>query len=436
MYRRERSRLGPVRILDQSTRGGLGPGNLGLVMSLAGVGKTACLVHLALDDLRQQRPVLHIALDQTLDHVQSWYDALHDDTDDTPHATAVASATREVPRRLPLIASFTDQELSPERLEDTVANLAGFQPATILIDGYPWTRYSAADNAAALAAFKAHARSLGAELWMSGSTHLERRDGGHQLPGPYDAYAHLIDVAIYLDPREDLVDVRLLKDHDAATPPPTRLTLHPDTLRLHADTNGDAGGDAGPAEIPTSAYTMLSGGARGAEAAFGACAETWGLAEIHVSFAGRDPERKRGLVNLTDAELSQGAVSSVYVQARMNRRFPSTPLFAKMLQTIWHQVCTAGEVFAVGTVQGDGTVRGGTGWAVELARLWNKPVFVYDQEQRRWLSWQNTGWMTVPTPTIHHRRFCGTGTRSLTEDGRQAIRRLFEQSFGPRPASR
>ena len=60
---------------------------------------------------------------------------------------------------------------------------------------------------------------------------------------------------------------------------------------------------------------------------------------------------------------------------------PKTAIFQKILQTIWHQVATAGEVFVVGRLQEDDTVKGGTGWAVELARHFKKPLFVFDQEK-------------------------------------------------------
>src|SRR5688500_19303875 len=79
MYHKQVNQLSPIRILEASIHGGLGKGNLGLVMARAGVGKTACLMQLALDDLLRERPVLHVSLDQTMDHVLSWYDALLDD---------------------------------------------------------------------------------------------------------------------------------------------------------------------------------------------------------------------------------------------------------------------------------------------------------------------------------------------------------------------
>jgi hypothetical protein len=186
--------------------------------------------------------------------------------------------------------------------------------------------------------------------------------------------------------------------------------------------------------MPASSYTLLSGGAKGAEAEFGRWAEAWGLAELNFSFAGRSPERERGVVDLSDEELAQGAVSPIYIQAKLHRTFPDAPLFRKMMQSIWHQVNTAGEVFCVGVIQADQTVKGGTGWAAELARHWRKPVRVFDQEKRSWYAWRDA-WVEDPAPIISQRRFCGTGTRYLTDEGRAAIRELFERTFGPLPPS-
>ena len=45
----------PVRILEKSIEGGLGAGNIGIVASRKGVGKTAVLVQMALDKLIQDR---------------------------------------------------------------------------------------------------------------------------------------------------------------------------------------------------------------------------------------------------------------------------------------------------------------------------------------------------------------------------------------------
>src|SRR5688572_11303024 len=116
MLRKEVNLGSPIRILERSTRGGLGKGNLGLIMARAGVGKTGCLVQIGLDALLRDRPVLHVALDQTVAHVHSWYDALFDDL---ARRAGLPDAEGER-RRLSwsrFITSFSDHDLWPERLE-------------------------------------------------------------------------------------------------------------------------------------------------------------------------------------------------------------------------------------------------------------------------------------------------------------------------------
>ncbi len=427
MYRKEVNTSSPLRILEKSMHGGLGNGNLGVVMARAGVGKTACLIQMGLDDLMRDRPVLHVALGQTVEHVQCWYDALYDDLAERTalENRDIVAATVAQKR---IIVAFPDHDLWPDRLKHTVELFKqshNYQPAAVLVDGFDWSAHTVAETAALLGAFKAYANIIDAELWMTAQTHRENT-GEHpmKLPAAFEAYAGLIDVALFLEPSHDAVTLRLLKDHDNEAPHGTHLTLHPDTLRLKFD-----GDSKTTTKLPNSAFTLMSGGAQGAEQLFGEQAEKHGVSEVTYSFAGRNAKRNRGLVNLSEDELSEGTVSPIYVQAQMHRTYPNTPLFRKTLASIWHQVTTAGEVFTVGWIKEDDTVKGGTGWAAELGRHWNKPVHVYDQERKGWFTWDGNAWVAEEPPRITSRRFTGTGTRFLTDEGRQAIEELFARSF-------
>ena len=71
MYRKEVNEQSPLRILEQSTHGGLGRGNLGVVMARAGVGKTAFLVHIALDDMMRERKIGFKCLTMDIDTTTS-----------------------------------------------------------------------------------------------------------------------------------------------------------------------------------------------------------------------------------------------------------------------------------------------------------------------------------------------------------------------------
>ena len=52
----------PVRALLATLGGGLGPGQVGFIVAKPGVGKSALLAHLGLDQLVHGSNVLHIAL--------------------------------------------------------------------------------------------------------------------------------------------------------------------------------------------------------------------------------------------------------------------------------------------------------------------------------------------------------------------------------------
>jgi hypothetical protein len=92
-------------------------------------------------------------------------------------------------------------------------------------------------------------------------------------------------------------------------------------------------------------------------------------------------------------------------------------------------VASGQEIFVVGEILPDMTVRGGTGWGAEFAKLCDKPLFVFDQQRLGWFRWEPSHWALVKAPSITRPRFTGTGTRSLTEAGAQAIADLFSRSF-------
>jgi hypothetical protein len=150
---------------------------------------------------------------------------------------------------------------------------------------------------------------------------------------------------------------------------------------------------------------LFSGGAQGAEAEFGANAENSGIEEVNFTFEGHTIVRHRGLRVLT----------------------------RKILQTIWYQINSGQEVFIVGEILADKTVKGGTGWGAEFSKICNKPLHVFDQKKGAWFSWNKLDWVERKKgdePVITHMHFAGGGTRFLEENGKKAIQDLFERSLG------
>lgn len=173
---------------------------------------------------------------------------------------------------------------------------------------------------------------------------------------------------------------------------------------------------------------LYSGGHKGTEAEFGRNAERHEIPEVTFSYDGHKMERAMNVQVLTPAELAQGDVSMTIVSKHMGRSYSSAEKIRPVIQSIFHMVNNADHVFAVGWIQEDDTVKGGTGWAVELAKFFNRQVSVYDQDQDQWFTWIERQWRP-DTPVIPPKAFCGTGTRNLTDAGKQAIHDLFERSF-------
>ncbi len=173
---------------------------------------------------------------------------------------------------------------------------------------------------------------------------------------------------------------------------------------------------------------FYSGGHQGAEAAFGEQAEAYGIREINFAYPGQTVARRRGLTVLGPEALKKGAISMEIVSLRMGRTFSREAEIRKVLQTIFHMVNMGHQVFSVGWIQPDGTVKGGTGWAVELGKWFNRPVSVFDMAQDRWFAWREGQWRPG-RPLIAHTTFTGTGTRELNHKGRRAVADLFAQSF-------
>lgn len=177
---------------------------------------------------------------------------------------------------------------------------------------------------------------------------------------------------------------------------------------------------------------LFSGGAPGAEAEFGAGAERHGVEEVNFTFNGHPIVRQRGVRVLNHEELLAGDVSLAYVSRLMHRRYTDSATIRKVLQTLWYQVNSGQEIYVIGTILDDQTVRGGTGWGAEFAKLCNKPLYVFDQDKAGWFEWTTDEWSPADgakAPVITHPHFTGTGTRNITDAGKQAIEDLFSRSF-------
>ena len=412
----------PVAAIAPSVGLGLPRGGVGAVCGRPGVGKTAMLVHLGLDVALRGNQVLHVAVRDTVDRARAHWDEVLRAIGERQR---LGNAGLRV-ERARTIHSFAGRPLDLARVErnlEVLREAAQFEPTVLLLDGLDLAR--AGELLPML-------RSLGERwnlcTWMTVPTEAAPQPG-QESPVPSD-------VTIWLVPAGRRLKLAVFQRRegspaDATAPPPSvvdlPVALDPASLLVLGE---DAVGAHPDARVEPRSCTLYSGGAAGAEAAFGEAAERYGLNEVNFTFDGHLQARTRGRYELSPKELAMGDVSLTYVSRRLNRAYNDKGgLIRGVLQTLWHMVSRSQQVFVVGQIQEDGTVVGGTGWSVELARMWNRDLWVYDQDKAGWFHWEPTGW-TPGTPCITAHHVCGTGTRYLNEEGKAAIDALFERSFG------
>lgn len=226
MYRKFLNARSPLRLLEKGLHGGLGKGNLGLVLAGHGVGKTACLVGIALDDLLRGGNVLHVALDQTVGHVKDFYDTLFDELTSTTRLQDSVRERSAVDRRRS-IRSYPEGGFSAAKLREAVKfeGEAGVKPGLVIVDGFDLSGAPRDE----LTELRALAGELQAELWLSASMPGERVQS---LPTALRSVEDLLSVVLVLEPGDSAVALRALKDHGSPDLSALHVALDSKTLLL------------------------------------------------------------------------------------------------------------------------------------------------------------------------------------------------------------
>jgi hypothetical protein len=230
MYRKEVHERSPLRVFERSIHGGLGRGNLGLVLSRAGGGKTAFLIAIAVDDLLRDRKVLHVNTRDAAERVREFYDQVFYDLAESSGMSDRAETYRRIERNR-RIHSFLGGTFSLAKLQTALGYMsehADFTPAAIILDGFPdWGRATEED----LEAVKALAVRYECEVWLSGNVH---RDGEEKdargVPLQIARFDRHLSVIVRLDAEAGHVRLRLVKDHESPEVAALQLELDPSTF--------------------------------------------------------------------------------------------------------------------------------------------------------------------------------------------------------------
>ena len=229
----ELNALSPLRAFDESLNGGLGKGNLGVLVSRHGIGKTACLVHLATDKLFRNEHIIHVSFSGNVEHVINWYKEVFRQISENRSLEDAAVIYNEILANR-VVMNFSQENVSVEKVLSSLETLirqGSFNADAIMFDGYKLTVATEDD----VRKIKQFAMDLRVEVWFSVSPvrpDVQFDDNG--VPNTILKYENLIDVLIGLKYNEtmDKVIMTLVKAGETIDPKPMRVTLDPKTMLI------------------------------------------------------------------------------------------------------------------------------------------------------------------------------------------------------------
>ncbi len=231
MVREELNKRSPLRIFENSIHGGLGNGNLGVIASRHGIGKTACLVHMATDKLFRDEHVIHISFSQNVNHVIAWYEDIFKEITSKRELADAMQVHDEITKNR-VIMNFNQENVSVEQIIRSLKTMivdGGFKADAIFFDGYQMTTVDPAE----VSKIKAFANEMDLEIWFSVSPVLEDVDfDQYGIPSTLAPIVDTVDVLIGLRYQGEEVVMTVVKDHGNTNPTRLALKLDPKTMLI------------------------------------------------------------------------------------------------------------------------------------------------------------------------------------------------------------
>ncbi len=235
MVKQELIKKSPLRKLDNSTRGGVGEGNIGVVASRRGIGKTACLVHIATDKLMAGKHVIHVSYSKRVDHIIQWYEDIFTEISRKRDLENAMDIHDEIIQNR-VIMNFNQQGTSVKQVLAGITAMMehGGQAETsaLFIDGFDFTKASQDD----VKAYKEFAVQKKLGIWFTDDYHREDIDGpvlnSKGIPTNLESFLDIIDVIVTLKAEKDYLHLYLVKDHDVFLSKDLPLKLDPKSLLI------------------------------------------------------------------------------------------------------------------------------------------------------------------------------------------------------------
>jgi len=194
MTKNELAGKNPLKVFAIAADGSQVDRRMGLVISRAGLGKTALLVQIALDSILSGRQVLHVSINQSLDKTRVWYEDIIKDV-----AGDDAAGIMDQVNRNRLIMTFKEASFTRPKLEERLNDLVYqniFRPTVVLVDGFTFDDSSAQS----LADLKELAGVMGLNIWFTAVSHREdERKSAAGTPAPCHEVDDIFDTVLLIE---------------------------------------------------------------------------------------------------------------------------------------------------------------------------------------------------------------------------------------------
>jgi KaiC/GvpD/RAD55 family RecA-like ATPase len=231
MVKTELVKRSPLRIFEKSIHGALPTGKLGMIASRKGVGKTACLVHIATDQLLQGKHVIHVSFATKTDHIVSWYEDIFKEIARKRDLDNAMDVHDELIRNR-VIMNFSQEGVGlPQVVESLRAMVeqGNFNADILMFDGYNFEKGSPED----LDTIQKFAAEEGLAVWVTATLHREDPSADDRgVPTLLVPYVDHAEVLVTLTPTERHVKLTLVKDQEKYPKEDLHLILDPKTLLI------------------------------------------------------------------------------------------------------------------------------------------------------------------------------------------------------------
>ena len=129
-----------------------------------------------------------------------------------------------------VIMNFRQGGVQPEQVQKSIRSMVeqgNFSADLVVVDGFDFSSISTEE----FSGFKKLAEEMGMEMWFSATLH---RDSSfvNGIPSVLAPIMNQLAIIIMLEPREGLIHLKLLKDHESTPAEDLHLKLDPQILLI------------------------------------------------------------------------------------------------------------------------------------------------------------------------------------------------------------